>query len=195
MPVAMPDRLRRAPMITLERFATMVLLMVPPVMNWVVDLVNTDVVLFGTATRPRVPAYSQRTATPPALPQTADKRATQLFKVRCTVNLRNVAVVSALFGLTATITAQQAFPNKVPSKTHARSVTITGCVAQGIDADHYVLANAVRREQPPSSTVTGTSNSTRKTSETSTTSARATERKPLPMFNVVSVKMISATCS
>ena len=71
------------------------------------------------------------------------------------MNLRNVAfVVSAVVGLTATMAAQGAIPGgrKASPKAHARSVTITGCVAQGIDADHYVLANAVRREQPPSST-------------------------------------------
>lgn len=150
------------------------------------------------------------------------------------MNLFNVAVVSAIFGLTATMTAQQAIPSKIPSKTQAKSVTVTGCVAQGIDADHYVLANAVRREQPPSSRaragtsatvgsdkdgasdrtgpydlqggefkahlghtveVTGTSSSTGKTADSSAASESVTERKPLPMFNVVSVKMLSATCS
>jgi hypothetical protein len=77
------------------------------------------------------------------------------------MNLPNVAfVVSAVVGLTATMAAQRAIPggSKAPSKAPATSVIITGCVAQGIDADHYVLANAVRREQPPSSTaVAGTS--------------------------------------
>src|SRR5678815_2943825 len=77
------------------------------------------------------------------------------------MNLRNVAfVVSAVVGLTATVGAQRAIPrgSKAPSKAHAKTVTITGCVAQGIDADHYILANAVRREQPPSSNaVAGTS--------------------------------------
>jgi hypothetical protein len=149
---------------------------------------------------------------------------------------RNVAfVICAVVGLTATMGAQQAIPSgsKAPSKAHAKSVTITGCVAQGIDANHYVLTNAVRREQPPSSTtvagtsgrvgshkdgardrpgpydlqggefkahlghkveVTGTSGSTGTTTDT-TTSESATERKPLPMFNVLSVKMLSATCS
>jgi hypothetical protein len=131
--------------------------------------------------------------------------------------------------------AQQAIPSgsKALSKAHANTVTITGCVAQGIDADHYVLTNAVRREQPPSSTavagtsggvgshkdgardptgpydlkggefkahlghkveVTGTSGSTGTTTDT-TTSESDTERKPLPRFNVLSVKMLSATCS
>ena len=145
---------------------------------------------------------------------------------------RNVAIVlCAVVGLTATMAAQQAIPrgSKAPSKANAKTVTITGCVAQGIDADHYVLANAVRREQPPSSNavagtsgkvgshkdsahdptgpydlqggefkahlghkveVTGTSSST-----DTTTNESATERKPLPMFNVLSVKMLSATCS
>jgi hypothetical protein len=152
------------------------------------------------------------------------------------MNLRNVAfVVTAVVGLTATMAAQSAIPGgrKAPAKAHAKSVTITGCVAQGIDADHYVLANAVRREQPPSSRaaagtsrkvgsdkagandrtgsydlqggefkahlghkieVTGTSGSVSKASNT-TASANATERKPLPKFNVQSVKMLSATCS
>ena len=152
------------------------------------------------------------------------------------MNLRNVAfVVSAVVGLTTTLGAQRAIPrgSKAPSKAHAKTVTITGCVAQGIDADHYILANAVRREQPPSSTsaagtsgttgsdkvgasdrtgpydlqggefkahlghtveVTGTSGSTGKTTDT-TTSENAAARKPLPRFNVLSVKMLSATCS
>jgi membrane-bound ClpP family serine protease len=152
------------------------------------------------------------------------------------MNLRNVAfVASAVVGLTATMAAEQAAPSshKAPAKTQAKSVSITGCVAQGIDADHYVLVNAVRREQPPSSSavagtsgkvgsdkagandrtgsydlqggefkahlghkieVTGTSGSTGKTSD-ATTSASAPERKPLPRFNVQSVKMVSATCS
>jgi hypothetical protein len=152
------------------------------------------------------------------------------------MNLRNVAfVVSVVVGLTATLAAQRAIPSrsKAPSKAQAKSVTITGCVAQGIDADHYVLDNAVRRKQPPSSTavagtsgrvgsdregasdrtgpydlqggefkahlghkveVTGTSGSTGKTTHP-TTSESATETKPLPRFNVLSVKMLSATCS
>jgi hypothetical protein len=152
------------------------------------------------------------------------------------MNLRNVAlVVSTIVGLTATMAAQGAVPGgrKARSKIQARLVTITGCVAQGIDADHYVLANAVRREQPPSSSavagtsrrvtsdqdgasdrtgpydlqggefkahlgheveVSGTSGRTGKTTHT-TTSESATERKPLPRFNVQSVKMLSATCS
>jgi len=152
------------------------------------------------------------------------------------MNLRNVAfVVSAVVGLTATVGAQRAIPrgSKAPSKAHAKTVTITGCVAQGIDADHYILANAVRREQPSSSTavagasgttgsdkvgasdrtgpydlqggefkahlghtveVTGTSGSTGKTID-ARTSENAAARKPLPRFNVLSVKMLSATCS
>jgi hypothetical protein len=151
------------------------------------------------------------------------------------VNLRNaVFVVSAVFGLTTTMAAQQAIPKKATSKAHATSVTLTGCVAQGIDADHYVLANAVRREQPPSSTakagssatvgsdrasasdrtgpydlqggefrahlghqveVAGTSGSSGKTGDASIANERATERKPLPRFNVLSVKMLSDTCA
>ena len=152
------------------------------------------------------------------------------------MNLRNVAfVVSAVVGLTAAVGAQRAIPrgSRAPSKAHAKTVTITGCVAQGIDADHYILANAVRREQPSSSTaaagtsgttgshkvgasdrtgpydlqggefkahlghtveVTGTSGSTGKTID-ATTSENAAARKPLPRFNVLSVKMLSATCS
>ena len=152
-----------------------------------------------------------------------------------TVNLQNaVFVVSAVLGLTATMTAQQAIPKRATSKTHATSVTLTGCVAQGIDADHYLLANAVRREQPPSSTakagssatvgadkasasdrtgpydlqggefkahlghqveVTGTSGSSGKIGDASITNERATESKPLPRFNVLSVKMLSDTCA
>jgi hypothetical protein len=150
------------------------------------------------------------------------------------VNLRNVAfVVSAVFGLTATMTAQRAVPRKALSKAHAKSVIITGCVGQGIDADHYVLANAVRREQPPSSIaragtsatvgsdkdgasdrtgpydlqggefkahlghkveVTGTSAAPARPPDT-TTSESAAAIKSLPRFNVLSVKMLSATCS
>jgi len=152
------------------------------------------------------------------------------------MNLRNVAfVVGAVVGLTATLTAQRATPNrsKASSRAPAKTVTITGCVAQGVDSDHYVLAEAVRREQPPSSTavagtsgrvgsdkagasdrtgpydlqggefkahlghkveVTGTSGSTGKTTHT-TTGESAAETKPLPRFNVLSVKMLSATCS
>ena len=152
------------------------------------------------------------------------------------MNLRNVPfVVIAVVGLTATIGAQRATPggHKAPPKAPAKSVILTGCVAQGIDADHYVLANAVRREQPPSSTavagtsgrvrsdnvgasdrtgpydlqggefkahlghrveVTGTSGSTGDTTDT-TTSESVPERKPLPTFNVQSVKMLSVTCS
>jgi hypothetical protein len=85
------------------------------------------------------------------------------------MNLRDVAfVISAVIGLTAIMAAQRGIPdgNKASSKAHAKSVTITGCVAQGIDPDHYVLANAVRREQPPSSTaITGTSGRVRSDKE------------------------------
>jgi hypothetical protein len=150
------------------------------------------------------------------------------------MNLRIVALVlGAAVGLTAAAQGSVPGRHKAPSKIHAKTVTITGCVAQGIDGDHYVLANAVRREQPPSSTaaagtsgkvgsdeagasdrtgpydlqggefkahlgheveVTGTSGSTGKTSGT-TASKSPTARKPLPKFNVESVKMLSATCS
>jgi hypothetical protein len=152
------------------------------------------------------------------------------------MHLRSVGfVISAVIGLTATMAAQRgtAGGSKVSSKAHAKSVTITGCVAQGIDAEHYVLANATRREQPPSSTatagtsrrvrsdnqgasdrtgpydlqggefkahlghtveVTGTGGRTARTADAKP-SASATEKKPLPAFNVQSVKMLSATCS
>ena len=66
------------------------------------------------------------------------------------MNLRNVAfVVIAVVGLTATMAAQRATPGgrKAPAKARAKTVTITGCVAQGIDADHYVLANAVKADK------------------------------------------------
>jgi hypothetical protein len=152
------------------------------------------------------------------------------------MNLRSlVFVFSAVVGLTATMAAQRAIPagGKAHSKTSANTVILTGCVAQGVDADHYVLANAVRREEPPSSTaaagtsrrvrsdkqgatdrtgpydlqggefkahlghlveVAGTGGSTAKTGNT-TTRESATERKPLPRFNVQSVKMLSSACS
>ena len=42
--------------------------------------------------------------------------------------------------------------------------------------------------------VTGTSGDTGKTPDT-TTNESDSDRKPLPMFNVQSVKMLSATCS
>ena len=70
------------------------------------------------------------------------------------MNLRNLAIVCyGLVGLTVTLTAQQAVTHssKAPAKVHAKTVTITGCVTQGVDADHYVLANAVREKAPPSS--------------------------------------------
>jgi hypothetical protein len=143
-------------------------------------------------------------------------------------------VAGAVLGLTATMAAQTASQKKAPSKPQATSVTITGCVAQGIDADHYVLEDATRRKQPPSSTaragssaevssdkaaasdrtgpydlqggefkahlghqvaVTGTSGSTDKTADASPTGTSATESKPLPRFNVLSVKMLSDTCT
>jgi len=148
---------------------------------------------------------------------------------------RAALVISVVAGLSATVTAQQAVPrgSKTSSKVQAKTVIITGCVAQGVDADHYVLANAVRREQPPSSIskagtsptvssdrsgaidrtgpydlqggefkahlghtveVTGTSGSTSKVPGTTTGDA-VTEKKPVPAFNVLSVKMVSASCS
>ena len=70
------------------------------------------------------------------------------------MNLRSVPFVDgAVIGLTATLAALQTSPARdvTATKVQAKSVTLTGCVAQGIDADHYVLANAVRREDPPSS--------------------------------------------
>jgi hypothetical protein len=151
------------------------------------------------------------------------------------MNLRSFPVVIGLgIGLTATVAALQTSPGgrETATKVHAESVTLTGCVAQGIDAEHYVLANAVRREDPPSSAavagtskkvrsdqrgasdrtgpydleggefkahlghtveVTGTSASTGKTANATSESAGA--RKPLPKFNVLSVKMLSATCT
>ena len=168
---------------------------------------------------------------PASAAKIADAVDKSLFEISgATVNLRNVAfVVTAVFGLTATMTAQRASPSNALSKGHAKSVIITGCVGQGIDADHYVLTNAIRREEPPSSRavagtsgkvksdkagasdrtgpydlqggefkahlghkveVTGTSGGT-----DTTTSPNDTERKPLPRFNVQSVKMLSETCS
>jgi hypothetical protein len=154
------------------------------------------------------------------------------------MNLRSVIFLISLpvgagVGLTASVSAQRANPGgaQAPATVAAKSVTITGCVTQGIDADHYVLANAVRREQPPSSNavagssptvrsdkrgasdrtgaydlqggefkahlgqmveVTGTGGTTDK--ETSTSTTERADRK-VPKFNVVSVKIISATCS
>jgi hypothetical protein len=70
------------------------------------------------------------------------------------MNLRNLPfVIGPAIGLTVTLTALQTSPGgpKTGAKVRAESVTLTGCVAQGIDGDHYVLANAVRREDPPSS--------------------------------------------
>lgn len=151
------------------------------------------------------------------------------------MNVRHIAcLLGAVVGLTAALTAQQASPKgrKTSAKVQAKSVTLTGCVTQGIDADHYILANAVRRQEPPFSTaiagtskkvgsdqqgatdrtgpydlaggefkahlghtveVHGTGGST-ETATSSTTSTNATERKPLPTFNVQSVKMLSETC-
>jgi hypothetical protein len=152
------------------------------------------------------------------------------------MTLRNPTLcVSLIVGLTASVAAQRALPNggKTSSKVQAKTVTITGCVAQGIDADHYVLANAVRRAQPPASAskagasltagsdkegaddrtgpydlqggefkahlghqvaVTGTSGAALKAADP-TPSDSAADKKPLPTFNVLSVKMVSATCS
>jgi hypothetical protein len=144
------------------------------------------------------------------------------------MNARNVAVaLGAIVGLTATLSAQ-------PPKVQAETVTITGCVAQGVDADHYRLSNAVRRQDPPASAAkAGTSRTTRSDNkgasdrtgaydlqggefkahlghqvEVTGTSVIAAakiadetaglsgaEKTPLPRFNVLSVKMISATCS
>jgi len=69
------------------------------------------------------------------------------------MSLRNVSfVVCVLAGLATPLAAQQAAPrSKVVPEAHANQITITGCVAQGADADHYVLENAVRRKDPPSS--------------------------------------------
>jgi hypothetical protein len=150
------------------------------------------------------------------------------------MNLRSLPVViGAVIGLTATVAALQTSPGgrEAATKVQAESVTLTGCVAQGIDAEHYVLANAVRQENPPSSAAvagsskkvgsdqrgasdrtgpydleggefkahlghkvdTGTSASSGKTARATSESAGA--RKPLPRFNVLSVKMLSATCT
>jgi hypothetical protein len=157
-----------------------------------------------------------------------------------TMSVRNIAfVVSAVVGLTVSVAGQRplASGSKASSKVQAKTVVITGCVAQGIDGDHYVLSNAVRREQPPSSVskagtsqtvgsdkagatdrtgpydlqggefkahlghtveVTGTSGSTVEVAVAvadAPTSGPVTQKKPLPRFNVLSVKMVSATCS
>ena len=53
-----------------------------------------------------------------------------------------ITVVCAVVGLTEPVAAQRAGDGKAPSKVQAKSVTITGCMTQGVDADHYVLANA-----------------------------------------------------
>jgi hypothetical protein len=144
-----------------------------------------------------------------------------------------ITVVCAVVGLTEPVAAQRAGPGdgKAPSKVQAKSVTITGCMTQGVDADHYVLANAVRRKDPPSSAaiagssqtvasdkrgasdrtgpydlqggefkahlghmveVTGTGGGTDKTG---TETESADQKKSLPRFNVLSVKMLSASCS
>ena len=71
------------------------------------------------------------------------------------MSVRNSAsVVCLAAGMTATVSAQQAAPRagNATTKVQATAVTITGCVVQGVDADHYVLENAVRRKDPPSST-------------------------------------------
>lgn len=137
--------------------------------------------------------------------------------------------VSAIAGSAA---AAQRVPEKPSSKVQATSVTLTGCMAQGVDADHYVLANAVRREDPPASAavagssptvrsdkrgasdrtgrydlegsefkahlgqtveVTGTGGNTDVAATTPAT-ASTDQKESLPRFNVVSVKMLSATC-
>ena len=154
------------------------------------------------------------------------------------MNLRCAGfVVSAVVGLTGALAAQGATPvqpsGSGPSKVQAKSVILTGCVVQGVDADHYQLSNAVRREQPPASTaragvspsvssdkagandrtglydlqggefkahlgheveITGTDGATRKTSGAATGLSTAAQ-KALPKFNVLSVKMLSTTCS
>jgi hypothetical protein len=70
-----------------------------------------------------------------------------------TISLPTItAGVCVVAGLTVTLAAHQAGPGRGAPKSHAENVTLTGCVAQGVDADHYVLANAVRREDPPKST-------------------------------------------
>jgi hypothetical protein len=71
------------------------------------------------------------------------------------MNLRKACFVAcAVVGLTVALSAQRANPtaNKGTSKVQAQTVTLTGCMVQGVDGDHYRLANAVRREQPPAST-------------------------------------------
>jgi hypothetical protein len=71
------------------------------------------------------------------------------------MNLRNISSVLCLvIGLSAASSAQQAAPRsrKAAPRVQAKLVTITGCVMQGVDADHYVLDNAVRRKDPPVST-------------------------------------------
>jgi hypothetical protein len=154
------------------------------------------------------------------------------------MKLRTLALVAwTVVGLTGTMAGQRATANggkkPAPAKIEAKSVTITGCVAQGVDADHYVLDDAVRKKLPAASTsvvgtsdivksdkagasdrtgpydlqggefkahlghlvaVTGTSGSTGKAAET-TPGDGVTDRKPLPMFNVQSVKLLSETCS
>ena len=75
------------------------------------------------------------------------------MNLRSVISFLIIVPVSAVVGLTATVAAQRTAPgsSQPTSKVQAKTVTLTGCVAQGVDADHYVLANAVRREQPPSS--------------------------------------------
>ena len=67
------------------------------------------------------------------------------------MNLRSVIVLITVSVILAG-SAARAAAQRGPSKVQATTVTLTGCVAQGIDVDHYVLANAVRREEPPAST-------------------------------------------
>jgi hypothetical protein len=144
-------------------------------------------------------------------------------------------VVAGIVSVAAALSAQQSAADaaKTPTKPQAATVTITGCVAQGVDADHYVLANAVRREDPPASAAkAGTSRTTRSDKRSAsdrtgpydlqggefkahlghevevtgtsvvtgnaaaaTTGASGTEKLPLPRFNVLSVKMIAASCT
>jgi hypothetical protein len=88
------------------------------------------------------------------LDNSTDERARTVIQGE-TMSVRNTAsVVCLIAGLTAIVSAQQAAPRnrKATPRVQARAVTITGCVVQGVDADHYVLENAVRRKDPPSST-------------------------------------------
>jgi hypothetical protein len=155
------------------------------------------------------------------------------------MKLQNVLlVVCTTIGLTATMAAQGARADAPQANAQpqagvqAKSVILTGCMAQGVDADHYMLTHAVRQVQPHASTAeAGTSNEVGSdkarandrtgsydldggefkahlghTVEVTVTSGSAPETadtltsesatgKPLPKLNVVSVKMLSATCS